>query len=295
MSRYQYSQRNTNRPYAHIKLPLVIVAIFLVVGFIWMWSQRADDDSDESPVVSEQVVDSDDMAEPDLAPALPNRQDELDSWVASQSGTFGVIVEDPERDEVLAAHQSDEQFFAASIYKLYVAYLGLIDIAAGQYGANEAYSGSRTRIECITLMIRDSDSPCAEKMWAEQGKAESTERLEAMGTTGTSMESLQTTAHDANVILKRLQQERDLTTEHTALLRQALLEQIYRDAIPAAVPTATVYNKVGFYETGWHDAAIVRLPSGREVVMTVYNRNAGSRQTRELTELLLAPIVAAES
>jgi beta-lactamase class A len=262
-----------------------------------LYQQRSDISMDTEPVeqIVVQEVSPQVEPEPKVVP-LASVQSELDAWLesaVSPTATYSVLLSDPLAEDVLAEHNADETFFAASIYKLYVAYLGLMDIDANLENPNEQYNQGRTREQCITEMIRDSDSPCAEQMWVEQGKQESTTRLnDLFGFTGTSMEAVTTTARDASTIMSRLQREVDLSTESTQLLRQALQDQIYDQAIPAGAPRAEVYNKVGFYETGWLDTAIIKLPSGREVILTIYADGAGSRQIASLTQAIITPLLA---
>ncbi|CAN5651944.1 hypothetical protein BH23PAT2_BH23PAT2_01480 [soil metagenome] len=276
-------------------IPAIVLVVLLAGAFIYQRNKaNPDSRAQDIPVIqkSDEEVAETEPSEPDID-SLPSVQQELDAYIAGVAGgvTFGVILEDSLTGEVLASHRANEPYFAASIYKLYVAYLGLIDIEAGLYEPDEPYTQGLTREACISAMIRDSNSPCAEKMWVEQGKEASDDRLKEFGVTNTSMVAITTTAHDANRILYRLQQETDLGSDSSALLRQALKDQIYKEAIPTGLPSTTVYNKVGFYETGWHDAAIVTLPSGREVVLTVFNQNAGSRQTAALARTIFEPLL----
>lgn len=253
------------------------------------------DESTESGVEQSQNNQQPDEAEVAQEPeveSLPDQQANLDSVIPSLRGTHSVQLIDTETGTILAEYQETESFFAASIYKLYVAYLGLIDIENGDYEASEVYNQGRTRQQCIVEMVRDSDSPCAEQMWVEQGREVSTERLQGFGFANTSMTALTTTVEDANRLLLRLQQKDDLNATSEELLRSALKEQIYRQAVPAAVPEAVVYNKVGFYETGWLDSAIVLLPNGREVILSIFVDSAGSREVAAITEAILSELVA---
>lgn len=297
---YQSDPRARVRRHRGIRTPLLLLIVFLLAAFVfWYFQTQSGDDPQQSPEQSigaqnEEAVSIEPQPDQKEEQPLPGIQDELDAWLADASAnvTYSVMVRDPLTDTVLAEHNADETFFSASIYKLYVAYLGLLDIDAGAKDPNEVYNQGRSREQCITEMVRDSDSPCAEQMWNEQGKQASTQKLrQDFGFSGTSMEAVTTTARDAATLLARLQQGRDLSEPSEEQLRTALREQIYREAIPAGVPRATVYNKVGFYETGWLDAAIVTLPSGREVVVVIFADNAGSAPIASLTEAIMEPLI----
>lgn len=279
--------------YRHLKWPLLFVVLFLLGGLVYFLVMgQADSETADQPSagVSETSEPASEEPEPQIS-TLPSMQAELDAVLPTVSGEHAVLLEDPTTGDVLAAHREDASYFTASIYKLYVAYLGLVDIQNDATEPDELYNQGRTRQQCIIEMIRESDSPCAEQMWAEQGKAASTERLaSSFGFEHTSMEALTTTVHDANIIMKRLQQQKDLNDDNTQLLREALGDQIYREAIPSAVPETKVYNKVGFYETGWLDVAIIELPSGREVVLSIFSDAASYPEVRAITEAIVAPL-----
>src|SRR3972149_6859816 len=81
--------------------------------------------------------------------------------------------------------------------------------------ANDPYLSGYSRGKCLDAMIRDSYSPCGEKMWSELGKQQLTEKLKTYGLSNTSMTGLYTSAEDAAIILQRLFERRDLTKTHT--------------------------------------------------------------------------------
>lgn len=297
---YQSDTRAGMHRHRGMRIPLLLLLAFLLGGFGYWYSQtQLGSDSEQGSeqsveVQNEETVSTEPQLEQDEEQPLPEVQEELDAWLADAptNVTYSVVVRDPLTETVLAEHNADETFFSASIYKLYVAYLGLLDIDAGVEDPSEIYNQGRSREQCITEMVRDSDSPCAEQMWNEQGKQASTDKLaQDFGFSGTSMEAVTTTARDAATLLVRLQRSRDLSESSEEQLRTALREQIYREAIPAGVPRATVYNKVGFYETGWLDAAIVALPSGREVVVVIFADNTGSEPIASMTEAIIAPLL----
>jgi hypothetical protein len=59
--------------------------------------------------------------------------------------------------------------------------------------------------------------------------------------------------------------------------------QIYRKAFPADVSGATVYDKVGFYGSAWHDAAIVDNGTTK-YVLVVLTENASPSTIAELAK-----------
>lgn len=212
----------------------------------------------------------------------------VDGWVSIHNGTYGVTLMD-KQGRVLASAGADQSFFAASIYKLYVAYVGYQKIDDKTYSLAEPYLGGYSRGKCLDMMIRESHSPCAEKMWAELGKEKLTEQLKSYGIKNTNMVGLTTTAHDAAVILARIERGEGLSSASRNAYLDSLLGQIYRSALPAGLTNAQVYNKVGFNGVvEYHDTAIVRLADGRSLIVSVLTRNVGTKNIAGLAQAIQA-------
>jgi hypothetical protein len=208
-------------------------------------------------------------------------QPTVNAWASSQNGRSSIVIYDLANKKTVASLDPDRQYFSASIYKLYVAYIGYQKIADGTYNANEPYLAGYTRLKCLDAMIRESYSPCAEKMWNELGKANLTAELIKYGLTNTSMTGLYTSAEDVSIILTRLYERKDLTKAHTDAFLDSLKNQpeIYRRGLPSGFSKSTVYNKVGWNGlVEWHDAAIVTLPNNRSYVIAVLTQNVGANQ-----------------
>lgn len=198
---------------------------------------------------------------------------ELQAILKKRSGTYGVIVGDA-AGTVYADVNGTRAFPSASIYKLYVAYAGYQLLDTGKVKADEPYQAGRTRLACLDAMIRSSDSPCAEKMAAELGKAALDVKLKSYGLSNTSVRSLTTTARDAARMLALIQQGTDLSEDSKNRLLNSMQYQMYRNGIPKGFADATVYNKVGFRDTlEYNDAALVKLPDGRIVTVVILTQN----------------------
>ena len=223
--------------------------------------------------------------------AIANR---LAEWGNSINGTAGVVISDGDDGSLIATLNPDEVFFAASIYKLYVAYEGYRQIDAGQADPDEVYLGEFTRLECLDKMIRESDSPCAEKLWNELGKEETTSQLQTYGINNTSMTSITTTAADAAIMLVRIAQGEGLSEQSQQLFLQSMEDQIYRDTLNNSFAEATfgdtfvVQNKIGFRELDeYHDTAIIQLPdTDRTLIMSVMTSNVGTNNIVRLGEAI---------
>ena len=218
-------------------------------------------------------------------------QPTIDAWAGRQSGTASVVIYDLANRKTAGSLNANQQYFTASIYKLYVAYIGYQKVADGTYQMEGPYLSGYNRGDCLDAMIRDSYSPCGEKMWNELGKENLTNKLKAYGLTNTSMTALYTSASDAAEILQRLFEGRDLTEEHRGMFLDSLKTQPakYRSGLPSGFTKSIVYNKVGWNGlVEWHDTAIVTLPNTHSYVIVVLTRSVGSRQIAALGQAIEA-------
>jgi hypothetical protein len=280
--RYKHSQQ---------VLVMILVAALIVVGLIvWLVSSNFSEsevpESTDSSSLESSTTDNQEIALEEPEFNISELQTVVDNWVQTNGGTSSVVVSDI-NDTVLADYNADEVYFAASIYKLYVAYAGYGQVDSGVVDPSEMYVNGHTRAECLDIMIRDSDSPCAEKLWNELGKTELTSQLKTYGIVNTSMEGLTTTAQDAAIMLGRIMRGDELSDESQAAYLSSMKDQdaLYRRGLPSGFTTATVYNKVGWNElVEWHDTAIVELPDGRKLIVTVLTENVGMENVRNLGE-----------
>jgi beta-lactamase class A len=270
---------------------IILLAIAAAVAAYIYWP---DDSSKSINTASEQSPSANQQE--DKQPSFPviNLQPTIENWEAAQSGQASVFIYDLANKQTVASLNPDRQYFAASIYKLYVAYIGYQRIADGTYGANEPYISGYSRIECLDAMIRDSYSPCGEKMWNELGKQNLTEKLKGYGLSNTSMTGLYTSAKDTAIVLQRLFERRDLTEAHTNAFLDSLNDQplTYRRGLPSGFSKSKVYNKVGWnLQIDWHDAAIVTLPNNRSYVISAFTERIGSSQIAALGQAIEARLI----
>ena len=276
MSYTTYSTRNYRPPKRkRSKKPVAVallLAVLLVIGVVF-YVRR---DTATAPENNETQADSAQQVQEPQKPSLPDMQPLVDNWVNVNNGTYSIVITDMD-GKVVATHNADEQMFTASIYKLYVEYVGYQKIADGTYSADEDYASGYTRIECLDQMIRNSFSPCAEVMWAELGKQNLTTQMSSYGLKNTSMVGLTSTAEDAAMMLQKIYTGENLTAEHKALFLDSLKTQPdkYRRGLPSGFTTGTVYNKVGWNEDiEWHDTAIVEI-NGKVAIVSVFSKGAG--------------------
>jgi len=281
---------------SQVILSVVLMIILLLVGiFLWRVTHK-------DTVVQVQTTEiagtfPEEFIEPEEA-SIEERQGfdaellagVLTEWSQSIDGAAGVVITDPHDGSVLATLDPDRQFFAASIYKLYVAYEGYRQIDKGVVDFNELYLNGFTRGECLDKMIRESDSPCAEKLWVELGKQETTNILRTYGINNTSMTGITTTAADAAIMLNRIANGEGLSEQSQALFLQSMKDQIFRATLNKSFieQEYVVYNKIGFNEQQeYHDVAIIELSdTDRQLIVSVMTDGVGTSNIVRLGEML---------
>ncbi|MEI7631695.1 MAG: serine hydrolase [bacterium] len=270
----------------------VFLACLLFVGvqvFAVIWSSHNMVYASEQSFVFTPITDQNSSATKVLNTEQVNPvevQAIVDSWVKKYQQKASVTILDTVSGQVLASSQSDKQYFTASIYKLYVAYVSIQDIDAGLNDGNQLFLNGYTRFDCITRMIQYSDSPCAEKMMNEMGKNTLQSRLTALGLTNTSMASFMTTTADAALVTKKVATGEGLSSLSTKRLQDAMSNQQHRTGLPSGFNNMKVGDKVGFSETDWHDSANVSPKSGHTFTVTVFTENMRSGNIAELARQL---------
>ncbi|MCA9343564.1 MAG: serine hydrolase [Candidatus Nomurabacteria bacterium] len=215
---------------------------------------------------------------------LPNIQSTIDEFIKNNPGTYAIKITDI-NGRSLAEVNGDQQFFTASIYKLFVAYVGYQKIDDGTYDLNEPYITGYTRGECLDAMIRASYSPCAEKMWAELGKESITEQMKSYGLINTSLTGLYTSANDSAIMLQKIAKGEGLSVNSKKSYLDSMKSQDskFRIGLPAGFTKSIVYNKVGWNEDKeWHDTAIIELPNGQKIVVAILTTGVGYKTIAQL-------------
>lgn len=278
---------------SQVILAILLVLLLVAIGSIfWLVRKHLDSANRIVPTSTEQTSEAQDTVEPvtqEIKPEFDSAslQKSVDDWAATISGQASVVLADKDAN-ILASHNPEQAYFTASIYKLYTAYFGYQAVDAKEVDPTEAYVNGHTRAECLDLMIRESDSPCAEKLWNELGKQSQTEKLVAIGIKNTSMEGLSTTAEDAAVMLAFIVRGEALTQESRAAFLQSMKTQIFRDSLNVGFSgDVTVYNKIGFNgRKEYHDTAIVEFADGRKLIVSVLTENVGTKAIANLGSLI---------
>ncbi len=281
----EYANNQQPKRPSKYKKPLMIagVALVLLLGaglLLWWWRQDAGAPIPQ-PVPAAVVEDTAPPTEPEEKPQpdfdSAAIEKAVDDWVSTHQGTYAVVVTS-EAGKTIANHSGDKSFFAASLYKLYVAYEGYRKIDDGTHKLSQPYLNGWTRGECLDKMIRESHSPCAEKLWTELGHDSLDAKMTTYGLTNTSMTSITTSAHDAAVMLARIQTGEGLKPASRQKLLASMQAQMYDDALKAGFANQTVYDKVGFREqVEYHDVGIIKFKDGRVLIVSVLTQNVGTK------------------
>jgi len=279
-------QHNQNPPSKRKRVFLVVVGLLvicIVAVAVWLTVFKKQAEAPQQ-AAQETGQNSDPFIQEPQPEPLPSLQPVIDEWAGATSGTASVYITDAKGNE-LASLNPDQQYFTASIYKLYVAYVGYQKIDNGTHKLSEPYLNGKTRGQCLDAMIRDSDSPCGEKMMAEFGQQALTTAMNDLGLKNTSLVGLTTSAKDAAIILQKIQNKKALSEQSKSSFLDSMKTQDsrYRRGLPSGFSEFTVFNKVGWNLTKeWHDTAIVQLPEDRVVVVSVLTENVGFRNIASL-------------
>ncbi len=208
----------------------------------------------------------------------------IDDFVIKSPGDYGIKITDLNGNK-LAEKNSNGQFFTASIYKLFVAYVGYQRIDDKTYSKDEPYITGYTRWQCLDAMIRSSYSPCAEKMWNELGKDNITNEMRKLGLENTNLVGLNTTANDVVIILRKIANGEGLSNESQQAYLSSMKDQDlkFRKGLPAGFDNSVVYNKVGWDEDRlWADASIIELKNGQKIIVSVFAKGVNSNTIANL-------------
>ena len=223
-------------------------------------------------------------------------QPTIDSWVNSTYGRKAVIIYDLDRDEIIGQYDSNEYFGIASLYKLFIVYEGYRRIARGEWNANEiAGYTEHTILECLDLSVRESDSICAETIWAMIGRQTLDEIVnDDFEITDTTASSIASTPSDIMKIMKIFYKHKDVNDEtllarmKDSFLNQPVTTYDWRQGLPSGFSANTkVYNNED--EKYWnchHDASIIVTESGRHFIAVLMTSQVSLSEIKSFGSML---------
>jgi len=209
----------------------------------------------------------------------------INDWAAKyKAGTAAVSFQELGGQGRAASLNDGEQFFTASIYKLFVALYVYHQIETNQLSPSSQVAGNGKTVDaCLEAMIVVSDNNCPEALGNQLGWGNIGAYAAQQGFSGTSFTDHAWSADTRDVAsyLVKLNGGTLMNPVDTAALLDKMQRQIYRSAIPAGSAPSTVQDKVGFYGSYWHDAAIVHAPKAT-YVLVVFTNGPGAGAIKSL-------------
>lgn len=301
-------KQSTKKQPARKRLPvfmllIIFTAILVFASLTFLYTKSTEDEAEN--MTSSNSDSSMSEAEPeDEVPEIESIdfQPIIDSWVSGLGGSKSALIYDLEKDEIVGSYNLDENYNTASLYKLFVVYEGYRRIESGIWqGDSRAGSTGHTILECLDLAIRESNSPCAETLWAMIGHEELDQIIaDDFDITNSKISTLTSNAPDILKIMQRFYQHPDINdADLLAQIKDSFLIQPsttynWRQGLPSGFSVASVYNKVGWdynpdgnYWNIYHDAAIVEFPEdNRHFIVVVMTNRVPFKRIRELGKMI---------
>ena len=285
----------------------IILGVLLIIPIIYLGlhshkevkEEKIDEESTEQIVPPEE-----------LKPRLVDLQPVIDTWASSlpRVANFGIVIYDIENDKIIAEKNADEFFSTASLYKLFVVYEGYRRVEQDIWEKDNSLTSEYTIGECLDLAIRESNSICAEILWAKIGRNEVENIINnSYQLYNTSVNGLYSTPRDVMKMLKIYYNHTELSKETYEIIEDSMLNQPqtydsancagycdWRQGLPSGFSAnVKVYNKVGWEGNGttwkiYNDAAIVSFPNYNHnyiIVVMTENLNATKNTVTELKNL----------
>jgi len=276
MNYYYYTGGTPKKSRRKYWLVSCLAVMVLSVSVFWILNRN---NQVAAPFVQTKQKDMQNQTLASSVSVTPDLQPVVDAWLTSQNARFSISIYDVQARQTIGQNNPSEVLFAASLYKMYVAYLALVDIQNGTMNPNEILTGEFTRKDCIDKMIRESNSQCGEAMVADMGQTTLNQRVKDMGLTGTFFNGIRTSAADSALIVQYIADKRDLNDENTAFLLDAMLTQEakYKRGLQTGAPEAKWETKVGWnLDENYHDIGIMTVPDGRRFIVAILSQGQGS-------------------
>ncbi|MBQ2942584.1 MAG: serine hydrolase [Clostridia bacterium] len=219
---------------------------------------------------------------------LSELKKEIESFIKTQSGSWGVFIQDLSTNEYLLINEA--RYSAASLVKIYTMAATYSEIEKGNLEKNADIS------HCLRLMITESSNEACNYLTIKNGGGneaagfdreneisrakgcENTERgsylVELSGRKGPYRHHNYTSPRDCGRMLKAIYNKELISESASEEMLSLLLDQTRRWKIPAGLPEGTVVaNKTGETDTANSDIAIVFSPGKDYIICVLGNGN----------------------
>jgi len=182
-------------------------------------------------------------------------------WGDAQYGEYTITITDVNGYPILVDN-GDSPSFSASVYKLFVAYIGYQYIEDGRLDPGMA--------NCLEQMIIVSSNYCGRLVRSTIGTDKINDELKKYGINNTDMNTVTTSSNDMASVTRLIWNGIDLTPKARKKLLNTMDNQHFRGAFQSGFKTAEVYDKIGCcFANEYTDAAIIVLPDERVLMISI--------------------------
>lgn len=186
--------------------------------------------------------------------------------------TFGIVVWDLNTNQKYTLNEN-EQFEAASLYKLAVMYT-LFDLEKkGKLNTNQA----DIQANLDPMITVSSNNAALYLVNRYTSWDEITKLMKSKGLNQTSFTSslLLTTPNDVATLLSLINNPQDINPEARSKMIELLKNQTINDRLPALLPgEATVFHKTGELDSQRHDAGIITGSNNSNYIIVIMTKNS---------------------
>jgi beta-lactamase class A len=258
--------------------PVAITAVILLLAFVGYSKFHITSPSGPGDTISNTSEQAIMLSHPDAG-----LQHIIGTWARQHSFNSEVIVQELNGQKRTAGRNPDTLMTTASTYKIFVAYATLHQVERGKITMSSRTRTGQTVGQALNKMIVRSDNSSGEALgflvgwntvdWLAANVGASHTHINNYGSTGKATNgNKQSTAADLTTMVARLQQGTLLNSSNTSLLLGLMKSQIWRERIPAGIPSGTsVADKPGWLSNVENDAAIVYGPKSTYTLVIMTN------------------------
>ncbi len=282
-------QKQDRRPlpsgaFVAIGFGLLAIAIALAI----VLTKPDDNASDNQPSTAQEQATTESTYRTDV-----ELTQQITKWADAQPANYGIVVRELSGNKRTAEYQADRSMTTASTYKVFLVYAFLHAVEQGDSAFDQQLPIGYSAEECIDRLLLRSENDCAYDLGNTVGWDAIDLLLPQYDYTATRLNNYdasgQTTdvdkkssARDEALLMERLESGTLLDAGHTEMMLSRLKQQIWRERVPAGVPSGVVVaDKPGWLSGVQNDTAIVYGPKTTYIITIMSDGNS----TAPLAEL----------